>query len=124
MVSARGAYEMEAHDLYNAKRKQAFYSLAGMCRIVRKINVSGLRSPHIVKEHRLSFPVEFTHLLPIINVPVCRKLRVESYRFSDGLQDSFCTIQGNISHPVLLSVWRHGNSDTFCARMVQTELPH
>ena len=102
MVSARGAYEIRTHDLYNAKRKQACYGLAGMCRIVRKINVSGLRSPHIVKEHRLSFPVEFTHLLPIINVPVCRKLRVESYRFSDGLQDSFCTIQGNISHPVPL----------------------
>ena len=41
MVSARGAYEIRTHDLYNAKRKQAFYSLAGMCRIVRKINVSG-----------------------------------------------------------------------------------
>ena len=29
MVSARGAYEMEAHDLYNAKRKQTFTCLAG-----------------------------------------------------------------------------------------------
>ena len=52
------------HDLYNAKRKQDLFGLAGMCRIVRKISVSGLRSPHIVKEHTLSFQVKITHLLP------------------------------------------------------------
>lgn len=65
MVSVRGAYEMEAHDLYNAKRKKAFSCLSGMCRIVCKIKVSGLLSSYIVKEHRLSFPMKITHLLPI-----------------------------------------------------------
>ena len=75
MVSARGAYEMEAHDLYNAKRKQAFYSLAGMCRIVRKIKVSGLRSPLIMTEHALLSPVKITHLLPIFHAASRRVLR-------------------------------------------------